>query len=198
MLYSGIDLHKDNCVISTVNQDGKMIKQSKLPNHNISIIRYFSEMGKQHKAVVESTANWYWLSDLLKENGIDIILAHAKYLKAISYANILADAESRLSGIAKNFENDLDQLQQLRRQWTDLQATAISREAPDDLVGQTDATLREIDEFIGLVEDRRNEALSLLVEISESTSRIAAFRDEAAAYRRSKRRPGRGAQRLWC
>ena len=76
MFYSGIDLHKDNCVITTVNQDGKMIKQSKLPNHNSSIIRYFEEMGKDHRAVVESTSNWYWLSDLLKENGIQIVLAH--------------------------------------------------------------------------------------------------------------------------
>ena len=91
MLYSGIDLHKDNCFISTVNQEGKIIRQSKLPNHNNSIIRYFSGMGKQHKAVVESTANWYWLSDLLKENGIEILLAHAKYLKAISYAKVKTD-----------------------------------------------------------------------------------------------------------
>jgi len=73
MLYSGIDLHKDKCVFSTVNQDGKVIKQSKLPNHYTSIIRYFSELGKQHKAVVESTANGYWLSDLLRENGIEML-----------------------------------------------------------------------------------------------------------------------------
>ena len=91
MFYSGIDLHKDNCVISTVNQDGEMIKQSKLPNHNISIIRYFNEVGKPHRAVVESTSNWYWLSDLLKENDIEIVLAHAKYLKAISYAKVKTD-----------------------------------------------------------------------------------------------------------
>jgi len=91
MLYSGIDLHKDNCVISTVNQNGEMINQSKLPNHNSSIIHYFSSMGKPHKAVVESTANWYWLSDLLRENGIEILLAHAKYLKAISYAKVKTD-----------------------------------------------------------------------------------------------------------
>jgi len=106
---------------------------------------------------------------------------------AVSYANTLAAAESTLSGIAKSFEDDLDQLHQLREQWTDLQATAIAREAPDALLGQIDETLLEIDELTALVEDRRNEALSLLVEISESTSRIAAFRAEAAAYRRSKR-----------
>ena len=97
MLYSGIDLHKDNCVISTVNQNGEMISQSKLPNHNSSIIRYFEAMGKDHKAVVESTSNWYWLSDLLKENGIEILLAHAKYLKAISYAKVKTDKVDSLT-----------------------------------------------------------------------------------------------------
>ena len=91
MFYSGIDLHKDNCVISTLNQDGDLIKQSKLANHNISIIRYFNEVGKPHKAVVESTSNWYWLCDLLKENDIEVTLGHAKYLKAISYAKVKTD-----------------------------------------------------------------------------------------------------------
>ena len=97
MFYSGIDLHKDNCVISTINHDGEMISQAKLPNHNNSIIRYFNEVGKPHKAVVESTANWYWLSDLLKNEGIEIILAHAKYLKAISYAKVKTDKVDSLT-----------------------------------------------------------------------------------------------------
>jgi hypothetical protein len=103
---------------------------------------------------------------------------------AVSYANTLADAESKLSGIAKGLEDDLGQLHQLRQEWTDFQTTALGREAPDALVEQVAETLREIDELIGLVEDRRNEALSLLVEISESISHIASFRAEAAAYRR--------------
>ena len=97
MLYSGIDLHKDNCVITTINQNGVMIKQEKLANHNTSIISHFEQMGKSHKAVVESTSNWYWLSDLLKDNGIEIILAHAKYLKAISYAKVKTDKVDSLT-----------------------------------------------------------------------------------------------------
>jgi len=40
---------------------------------------------------VESTANWYWLSDLLAEHHIDLTLAHSKYLKAISYAKVKTD-----------------------------------------------------------------------------------------------------------
>ena len=48
-------------------------------------------MGSDHKTVVESTSNWYWLSDLLSNHQIEITLAHAKYLKAISYAKVKTD-----------------------------------------------------------------------------------------------------------
>jgi transposase len=34
---------------------------------------------------------WYWLSDLLEAQNIELVLAHAKYLKAISYAKVKTD-----------------------------------------------------------------------------------------------------------
>ena len=128
MLYSGIDLHKDNCVISTVNHDGEMIKQCKLPNHNNSIIRYFSEMGKDHCAVVESTSNWYWLSDLLKANGIEITLAHAKYLKAISYAKVKTDKVDSLTLadlLRMNMIPEAHQISREKRALRDLMRTRL-------------------------------------------------------------------------
>lgn len=91
MFYSGIDLHKNMSVISTIDENGRLIRQSKLANDNNTILRYFDAISKPHKAVVESTSNWYWLSDLLKDQGIDLLLAHAKYLKAISYAKVKTD-----------------------------------------------------------------------------------------------------------
>jgi len=91
MLYSGIDLHRDNSMITTINDSGAIINQQKLPNEEISLLNYFFSMGKEHRAVVEATANWYWLSDLLNNHGIELVLAHAKYLKAISYAKVKTD-----------------------------------------------------------------------------------------------------------
>ena len=91
MFYSGIDLHKDMSFITTINEKGKIIAQQKLPNHNVHLLDYFDSIGQEHKAVVESTANWYWLSDLLNDRGIDLTLAHAKYLKAISYVKVKTD-----------------------------------------------------------------------------------------------------------
>ena len=58
MLYSGIDLHRDNSMITTINDSGAIINQQKLPNEEISLLKYFFSMGKEHRAVVEATANW--------------------------------------------------------------------------------------------------------------------------------------------
>ena len=91
MYYSGIDLHKDNCFITTIDDAGTIIKQSKVTNTDPAILNYFFDLGKDQRVVVESTSNWYWLSDLLKDHGIELILAHAKYLKAISYAKVKTD-----------------------------------------------------------------------------------------------------------
>jgi len=91
MLYSGIDLHKDNSVITTINEGGIIMRQEKLPNNEHSILNYFFSLGKEHKAVVESTSNWYWLSDLLNNHNVELKLAHAKFLKAISYAKVKTD-----------------------------------------------------------------------------------------------------------
>ena len=66
MLYSGIDLHKNNSFITTINNDGIIVKQAKLPNDEHVILNYFFSIGNIHKAVVESTSNWYWLSETIK------------------------------------------------------------------------------------------------------------------------------------
>ena len=97
MYYSGIDLHKDMSLITTLNEQGNIIRQEKLPNDEHTILNYFYAIGKQHKVVVECIANWYWLSDLLNDHGIELILAHAKYLKAISYAKVKTDKVDSLT-----------------------------------------------------------------------------------------------------
>jgi len=78
-------------MITTVDYSGLIVSQQKLPNDERAILDYFFSLGKEHQAVVEATANWYWLSDLLNDHGINLVLAHAKYLKAISYAKVKTD-----------------------------------------------------------------------------------------------------------
>ena len=46
MLYSGIDLHRDNSMITTINDSGIIVNQQKLPNDEFAILNYFFSMGK--------------------------------------------------------------------------------------------------------------------------------------------------------
>lgn len=93
MYYSGIDQHKLFSFITTVDSDGKIIKTAKIINTDFEIINYFNSFGKDHEhlATVETTSGWYWMNDLLSSQGINLKLAHAKYLKAISYAKVKTD-----------------------------------------------------------------------------------------------------------
>jgi transposase len=91
MYYSGIDQHKLFSYITTVDSDGKIIKEAKLNNNSFEILNYFNSLGKEHIATVETTGGWYWMNDLLSSLGITLKLAHAKYLKAISYAKVKTD-----------------------------------------------------------------------------------------------------------
>jgi len=91
MFYSGIDQHKLFSYITTVNSDGIVIKEAKLINNDFEIINYFNSIGKDHSATVETTGGWYWMNDLLSSQGINLKLAHAKYVKAIAYAKVKTD-----------------------------------------------------------------------------------------------------------
>jgi transposase len=91
MLYTGIDLHKRSSYFTTVDEHGKVIKQMKIYNDPLRILNYFQNINDQQKAVCECTIGWYWLVDLLKENNIQISIAHAKMLKAIAFAKVKTD-----------------------------------------------------------------------------------------------------------
>lgn len=92
MIYSGIDLHKTNMVITTIDSNGIELAHGKLPCRKAEVSGYFSRFDRPHRAVVESTGSWYWLSDLLATLGVELVLAHALQLKAISYAKVKTDA----------------------------------------------------------------------------------------------------------
>ena len=91
MIYSGIDLHKTNMMITTIDSNGELLAQRKLGCQKNQVHAYFSGFDEPHKAVVESTGSWYWLSDLLSRWGVELTLAHALQLKAISYAKVKTD-----------------------------------------------------------------------------------------------------------
>ena len=91
MFYSGIDQHKRDSFITTYDAGGAIVNQERVPNTPLHIQRYFAQFPGPHKAVVESTGSWYWLADLLQHLNVELSLAHATRLKAISAAKVKTD-----------------------------------------------------------------------------------------------------------
>jgi transposase len=76
----------------TVNAEGSVVGRTKIKTDPDAVMAYFRQWTEPQRSVVECTSNWYWLCDLLRSLGIGVVLAHAKYLKAISYAKVKTDA----------------------------------------------------------------------------------------------------------
>lgn len=91
MIHVGIDLHFTNMVNSAVNDKGEEIWKGKLPATRASLDTLFNQFDEPVQAVVECTSFWYWVADWCQDHKITLILAHAKMLKAISYAKVKTD-----------------------------------------------------------------------------------------------------------
>jgi len=76
-LYTGFDLHSSNNYLAIVDKKGKRIFKKKLQNDPERIIAALTPYKSSITGiVVESTFNWYWLVDLLIEEGYKVHLAN--------------------------------------------------------------------------------------------------------------------------
>jgi hypothetical protein len=57
MWYSGIDQHKQFCVITTYGPEGSGVKQGRIPSTPLALQPYFAQFPGPHQAVVESTGS---------------------------------------------------------------------------------------------------------------------------------------------
>jgi len=67
------------------------MRQGGIKNVAHNFVQYFNSIPGEHQTTVESTMTWYWLNDLLTSMNIPLVLAHAKYVKAIAYAKVKTD-----------------------------------------------------------------------------------------------------------
>ncbi len=76
-LYVGLDLHSSNTYVGIKEENGKRVFKKKLANDPEVILATLKLYKKQIVGiVVESTFNWYWLVDLLMEEGYPVHLAN--------------------------------------------------------------------------------------------------------------------------
>ena len=94
--YAGIDLHSNNIFLGVIDHKNKRLFDKRLPN-NLSVIKDALQPYKQTLAgiAVESTFNWYWLVDGLKEAGYKMHLSNpaaTKQYEGIKHSNDRSDA----------------------------------------------------------------------------------------------------------
>jgi transposase len=84
VFYVGIDLHKKTITVCVVNQQRTVVKSRTLrccdPE---TIVTFFQELGA-FQAVVEATASYEWLWQLLEPHAERLVLAHPRKLRVIA------------------------------------------------------------------------------------------------------------------
>ena len=84
-LYAGIDLHSNNSFLSIIDEMGKQVYKKRLSNDLPYILTELSTYAENlYGIVVESTFNWYWLVDGLKEKGFKVHLANPSAIQQYS------------------------------------------------------------------------------------------------------------------
>jgi len=81
-VYAGIDLHSTNNYLGVIDQTDRRLFDDKLPNCPKTILAALKPFKKKLIGIaVESTFNWYWLVDVLNENGYKVHLANPAAIK---------------------------------------------------------------------------------------------------------------------
>jgi len=84
-LYTGFDLHSTNTYVGVIDEDGKRIWKKKLRNDPSLIVAALRSLKEDIIGiVVESTYNWYWLVDLMIEEGYRVHLANPSRVQQYS------------------------------------------------------------------------------------------------------------------
>jgi len=84
-LYTGFDLHSTNSYVGIIDEDGGRVWKKKLSNDPNLISAILKPFKKDIEGiVVESTYNWYWLVDLLMEEGYRVHLANPSKIQQYS------------------------------------------------------------------------------------------------------------------
>lgn len=89
-MYIGMDLHKNYLQIAVIDNDGRLLQNTRVENDIEQIGSFFKDIDDA-KVVMESSSVWYNIYSYLKERNLDVILSNPLKTKAIASAKIKTD-----------------------------------------------------------------------------------------------------------
>jgi transposase len=89
--YIGLDVHRHYTVMARVSESGAVLGHERVPNHLVP--EMVGTWGESCRVVMEATANWGYLCDLLEAQELveEVALAHPLQVKAIAHAKVKTD-----------------------------------------------------------------------------------------------------------
>ena len=81
--YCGIDLHTQTMYAVILDSAGNTVKEANIKANPSDLEKLLKPYKNEVVVGVECIFSWYWVSDWCVENGVEFILGHALYMKAI-------------------------------------------------------------------------------------------------------------------
>ena len=86
-----LDSHNNFSVITSMNAQGKEIVRQKKVSSGSETVSLLQGFGEPVAVAMEASRSWYWLYDIIEENGIEVKLTHRLKTKAIASAKVKND-----------------------------------------------------------------------------------------------------------
>jgi transposase len=81
--YCGIDLHAKTMYLCILAADGEVLLHKNIKSRPDAFLEAVAPFRDDLVVAAECIFTWYWLADLCEDEGIDFVLGHALYMKAI-------------------------------------------------------------------------------------------------------------------
>ena len=81
--YCGIDLHARSLYVCIIDEHGNTVRHKEIPAKPAQLQSLLAPYIGNIVVGVECMHCWYWVADFCEEIGVDFILGHALYMKAI-------------------------------------------------------------------------------------------------------------------
>ncbi len=87
----GIDLHAKTMYLCILDREGQILLHQNMRSRPETFLDAVAPYREDLVVAVECMFTWYWLADLCRREGIEFVLGHALYMKAIHGAKAKND-----------------------------------------------------------------------------------------------------------